>query len=198
MPDPDTLTIALRVSGAVDSLDPAAALLELTGPLGRKLLACMDQVGQLHADDPDVQSVDRTGYHLTWLVDADPPLDQNELQGHDWALLEASGWPASWARSSATRSWRRASTTRAGLPGRQALVALLPQARRGGLHDPRPTPRHAGRAARDPRLWAADRDRRRGTGRSGLRAADRGPGRDRVGVVPARLRLLRGRAGHRP
>ncbi len=88
MPDPDTLTIALRVSGAVDSLDPAAALLELTEPLGRKLLACMDQVGQLHADDPDVQSVDRTGYHLTWLVDADPPLDQNELRGRDWALLE--------------------------------------------------------------------------------------------------------------
>jgi hypothetical protein len=32
VPDPDTLTIALRVSGAVDSLDPAVALLELTGP----------------------------------------------------------------------------------------------------------------------------------------------------------------------
>ncbi len=82
------LTIALRVSGAVDSSDPAAALLELTGPLGRKLLARMDQVGQLHTADPEVLSVDRAGYQLTWLVDVEPRLDEHELLDDAWALLE--------------------------------------------------------------------------------------------------------------
>jgi hypothetical protein len=83
-----TLTIALRVSGAVTCLDPAAALLELTPSLGRRLLAHMDQVGQLQAADQDVLSVDRAGHHLTWLVDVDPPLDEDELLDSDWAVLE--------------------------------------------------------------------------------------------------------------
>ena len=83
-----TLTIALRVNGAVSSLDPAAALLELNEPFGRKLLAYMDQVGQLHTADPDVLSVDRMGYHLTWLVDVQPRLDEHELLDQYWALLE--------------------------------------------------------------------------------------------------------------
>jgi hypothetical protein len=89
---PDTLTIALRVNGAVDAGDPAAALLDLTAPLGRRLLAYMDQVRDLQTQEPvpeeGVRSVDRRGSHLTWLVDVDPPLDHHELQGHDWALLE--------------------------------------------------------------------------------------------------------------
>jgi hypothetical protein len=85
---PATLTIALRVNDAVNSSDPAAALLELTGPFGRKLLAHMDQVGQLRAADPEVLSVDRAGYHLTWLVDVEPRLDEHELLDDAWALLE--------------------------------------------------------------------------------------------------------------
>jgi len=85
---PATLTIALRVNGAVDSSDPAAALLELTGPFSRKLLAHMDQVGQLRAADAEVLSVNRAGYHLTWLVDVEPRLDEHELLDDAWALLE--------------------------------------------------------------------------------------------------------------
>lgn len=88
----DTLTIALRVNGAVDANDPAAALLELTGPLGRRLLAYMDQVRNLQIQtevpEEDVLSVDRVGRHLTWLVDVEPPLDQHELLRHDWVVLE--------------------------------------------------------------------------------------------------------------
>jgi hypothetical protein len=89
----DTLTIALRVNGAVDASDPAAALLDLTGPLGRRLLAYMDQVRDLQAQAQDPQegvlSMDRLGPHLTWLVDVEPPLDQHELVRHDWVVLEA-------------------------------------------------------------------------------------------------------------
>ena len=84
----DTLTIALRVNGAVRFSDPSAVLLDLTRPFGRELLAWMDQVSQLRAADADVLSVDRTGYHLTWLVDIDPRLDEHELLDGDWALLE--------------------------------------------------------------------------------------------------------------
>jgi hypothetical protein len=88
----DTLTIALRVKGAVLASDPAAALLELTAPLGRRLLAYMDQVRDLQTQSEvpleEVRSVDRGGSHLTWLVDVAPPLDQNELLRHDWALLQ--------------------------------------------------------------------------------------------------------------
>ena len=88
VPVSHTLTIVLRVNGAVSALDPAAALLELTEPFGRRLLAYMDQVGQLHAADPDVLSVDRLGHHLTWLVDVHPRLDEHELLDQSWALLE--------------------------------------------------------------------------------------------------------------
>ena len=87
MPD-TTLTIALRVDGAVSFSDPSAALLDLTGPFGRRLLAGMDQVSQLRAADPAVVSVDRVGYHLTWLVDVAPRLDEQELLDDDWAPLE--------------------------------------------------------------------------------------------------------------
>jgi hypothetical protein len=90
---PDTLTIALRGHGAVDASDPAAALLALTGPLGRRLLAYMDQARDLQAQcevpEEGVLSVDRLGRHLTWLVDVEPPLDQHELLRHDWVVLEA-------------------------------------------------------------------------------------------------------------
>lgn len=88
VPVSHTLTIVLRVNGAVSSLDPVAALLELTEPFGRRLLAYIDQVGQLHAADPDVLSVDRLGHHLTWLVDVHPRLDEHELLDQSWALLE--------------------------------------------------------------------------------------------------------------
>jgi hypothetical protein len=85
---PDRLTIALRVDGAVDCRDPAAALLEVTGPLVRTLLAHMDQVGELRTADPEVLTVDRRSDQLTWLVDVDPRLDDNELLDHAWAVLE--------------------------------------------------------------------------------------------------------------
>jgi hypothetical protein len=84
----DTLTIALRVNGAVSFSDPSAALLDLTRPFGRRLLAWMDQVSQLRAADPDVLSVDRAAHHLTWLVDVEPRLDEHELLDDDWAPLE--------------------------------------------------------------------------------------------------------------
>lgn len=84
----ESLTIALRVSGAVDYRDPSAALLELTGPVGRGLLAHMDQVGYLHAHDRDVLSVDRMGYHLTWVADVEPRLDEHELLDAAWAVLD--------------------------------------------------------------------------------------------------------------
>jgi hypothetical protein len=84
----DTLTIALRVNGAVRFSDPSAVLLDLTRPFGRELLAWMDQVSQLRTADPDVLSVDRVGYHLTWLVDVEPRLDEHELLDDDWAELE--------------------------------------------------------------------------------------------------------------
>ena len=87
---PDVVTIALRVTGAVCALDPAAALLELTEPSARKLLGYMDHVRheRLAATGADVVSVTRVGDQLTWLVDAEPRLDEHELLRHDWAVLE--------------------------------------------------------------------------------------------------------------
>lgn len=85
---PDTLTIALRVRGAVLSSDPAFALLEVTQALGRQLLAHLDQIAQLHAEDERVRSLERTGDDLTWLADVDPPLDQHELRRRTEAVLE--------------------------------------------------------------------------------------------------------------
>jgi hypothetical protein len=87
---PDVVTIALRVTGAVCALDPAAALLELTEPSGRKLLGYMDHVRheRLAETGADVVSVSRVGDQLTWLVDVEPRLDEHELLRHDWAVLE--------------------------------------------------------------------------------------------------------------
>jgi hypothetical protein len=85
----DNLTVALRVEGAVNSLDPAFALLELTPELGATLLGYLDQFDQLHATDPELLAVDRIGYHLTWVADlaVEPRLDEDELLDDAWREL---------------------------------------------------------------------------------------------------------------
>jgi hypothetical protein len=92
---PDAITVALRVEGGTTQ-DPSAALLELTEPLARRLLARVDQVTALCAEDPEIRHVTLRGAQLTWLnsswEDASPDateLSDEELLDDEWSEVSA-------------------------------------------------------------------------------------------------------------